>query len=174
MIKSFVVTIFYDFSYKLLKERSRDGIIILWQWLRPVSIKLVLWKRLGLFVSITSIDVPFCDLIQVMSFTRLESEQVSHKSDKWLCISPLFRVSKLVFKSHMSIFSYFLAKWLIFIFLSIITYLIPSKMLTCCCYKAVCKKTLNTIFFHDYIVACKKTLNTIFFYKLLIRRIFET
>ena len=69
----------------------------------------MLWKPLGLFVSITSIDVPFCDLTQVTPFTRLKSKKVSKKSDKWY-LSPFFRFSKLIFKSPiMSIFLYVLA-----------------------------------------------------------------
>ena len=50
--------------------------------LKLVSMKLVWWKRLGLFVSITSIEEPTDDFTHVTSDIRFESEEVSRKSDK--------------------------------------------------------------------------------------------
>ena len=135
MIKYFI---FLTLAGSLLRKYLKRDTITLWQSLRPVSIKLVSWKCLGLFVSITSIDVPFYHLTQVTPFTRLEREKVSHKSGKWLCVCPF--LSRLILKSPiMSIFSYFQA--------ILHNDLVNSvKMLPCCCYMMACKETLNTVF----------------------------
>ena len=48
----------------------------------PVSINLIWWKLLGLFVSITSVEEPTDDFTQVTPDIRFGSEKVQHKSDK--------------------------------------------------------------------------------------------
>ena len=48
----------------------------------PVSIKLVWWILLGLFIIIISIKETTDDFTQITPDIRFESEKVSHKSDR--------------------------------------------------------------------------------------------
>ena len=61
-----------------LKKALNNDSTSLWQSLKSVSIKLVLWKRLGLFVTIRSTD----GFTHVTSGIRFESKKVTHKSGK--------------------------------------------------------------------------------------------
>ena len=62
--ESAVVAMFYSFFAGIrLTKALNNGSISVWQSLTPVSIKLLWWKLLDLFVSITSIEEPNGDFM---------------------------------------------------------------------------------------------------------------
>ena len=62
--------------------RYKKEVISLWWSLIPVSVMVVLWKRLVLLARNTSIEVPDNDLKQTLLLIKFTKEKVSHRSDR--------------------------------------------------------------------------------------------